>query len=171
MASSIKVRIIDSSFHVILFLGVMCPDGIMVQLYGPFVGRRHDAAMLYESGLLQMLEERFDIDGHIYSLYGDPAYPHSPFLMKPFTFPTGEQRAFNSLMSSVRECVEWGFGKTLALFQALDFSRQHMVFKTKPAIEYKVATFLANCHTCATGSSQIADYFGLRPPTLEEYLA
>lgn len=143
----------------------------MVQLYGPFVGRRHDAAMFQESKLLDDLEKHFRVNGQVYSLYGDPAYPLTAFLLKPVLNPNAEEDEFNSRMSRVRESVEWGFGKTLNLFQALDFSRQQMVYKTKPGTEYKVATFLANCHTRLTGSSQIADYFGLRPPTLEEYLS
>ena len=39
--------------HAIKFQAVAAPDGLIVHLYGPVEGRRHDAAVLAESGLPQ----------------------------------------------------------------------------------------------------------------------
>jgi hypothetical protein len=151
--------------------GVTAPDGIMVNLYGPFVGRRHDSAMLGESGLLDVLDEMMNGLDKVYSLYGDPAYPLSRLLLRPFKGRlTEEQQAFNTSMSMVREGVEWGFGKTVNLFKACDFLPIARVGTSKVALMYKVATFLTNVHTCMHQSSQIADYFALKPPTIQEYL-
>ena len=48
-------------------------------------GRRHDAAMLAESGLLQDLQHHaVSPHGHLMCLYGDPAYPHRVQLQQPF---------------------------------------------------------------------------------------
>ena len=38
-------------------------------------------------------------------------------------------------------------------------------------VQYRVATLLSNWHSCLNGGNQIAQYFGLTTPTLEEYLA
>ncbi|KAL1444406.1 hypothetical protein MTO96_029883 [Rhipicephalus appendiculatus] len=48
------------------------------------------------------------VQGHHYCLYGDPAYPLRPLLLKPYSGAslTPEQVAFNKAMSSVRQAVE-----------------------------------------------------------------
>ena len=42
-----------------VFQSVVAPNGIICHLFGPLEGRRHDAFMLSESGLLQKLEEKW----------------------------------------------------------------------------------------------------------------
>ena len=51
-------------------------------------------------------------------------------------------------MSSVRQCVEWSFGKVITLFGYLDFSRSQVLFRTPVAVNYRVGVLLTNCHTC-----------------------
>ncbi|KAH7939768.1 hypothetical protein HPB52_017261 [Rhipicephalus sanguineus] len=48
-------------------------------------------------------------------IYGDPAYPLRPLLMKPYggAALTATQQEFNSSMSAVRQAVEWGFGEII----------------------------------------------------------
>ncbi|CAN0455769.1 unnamed protein product, partial [Ascophyllum nodosum] len=36
--------------------------------------------------------------------------------------------------------------------------------------QYRVSVFLTNLHTCLNGGNQISDYFGVKPPTAEQYL-
>ena len=61
------------------FQSVMTPAGIVVHLFGPYEGRRHDSSMLDASGILPQLETHMNRPEHLgggpYSLYGDPAYP------------------------------------------------------------------------------------------------
>lgn len=71
-------------------------------------------------------------------------------------------------MSAVRQVVEWGFGKTVALLAFLDFKKSQKIILQNVPQMYKVGTILTNCHTCLYGS-QISMYFGLRPPSLQEY--
>lgn len=54
-------------------------------------------------------------------VYGDPAYPLRPLLMKPYLGAslTPSERAFNYDMSRVRQAVEWGFVKVVAEFAIL----------------------------------------------------
>ncbi|CAN0383785.1 unnamed protein product [Pylaiella littoralis] len=41
--------------HAMKFQGVITPDGLFVDLWGPVVGTRHDSYLLEQSGLLQKL--------------------------------------------------------------------------------------------------------------------
>ena len=112
--------------HVLKFQSVMAPNGIIANLFGPMEGRRHDAAMLAESGLLTKLDRLPMMDNDTpFSIYGDLAYPVRPSLLGPFKGHnlSPEEKVFNKRMSSVRECVEWGFGKITNLFGFLDFRR------------------------------------------------
>ncbi|KAL1426870.1 hypothetical protein MTO96_000407 [Rhipicephalus appendiculatus] len=104
-------------------------------------------------------------------VYGDPAYPLRPLLMKPYVGAslTPSQRAFNNDMSRVRQAVEWGFGKVVPEFAFLDFKKNQKLLRQQVAHMYKVATILANCHTCIYGSI-VSMYFELDPPPLHVYL-
>ena len=71
--------------HALKFQSVMTPFGIIAHLFGPLEGRRHDAAMLQESGLLTLVEQHMQQPGGTYwVLYGDPAYPNRPQLVRPY---------------------------------------------------------------------------------------
>ena len=60
--------------HGLKFQSVALPNGLIGNLYGPAEGRRHDAGMLKDSGLLNDLSRfGFNTRGDVLSLYGDPA--------------------------------------------------------------------------------------------------
>ena len=89
-------------------------------------GKRHDARMLAESGLLENLENfSFSPDGHPLCIYGDPAYPLRVHLQAPFrqAVMTAEMQLFNTSMSAVRVSVEWLFGDVINFFKFLDFKK------------------------------------------------
>ncbi|KAG0442906.1 hypothetical protein HPB47_015497 [Ixodes persulcatus] len=69
-------------------------------------------------GSLRFQRLRRLVQGHSYVLYGDPAYPMGPLLLKPYetTGTTAAQLHFNKEMSTVRQAVEWGFRKIVAEF-------------------------------------------------------
>ena len=102
--------------HALKFQSVALPNGLIGNLYGPVEGRRHDAGMLKDSGLLDMLEAvAYSPRGEVMCLYGDPAYPLRPNLIAPYRpgeVPvfTPEMQEFNQATSSVRVSVEWLFG-------------------------------------------------------------
>ena len=158
--------------HALKFQSVVVPDGMILDMFGPVEGRRHDCALLRESGLLDRLEELpLDRNGHRFCIYGDPAYPIREQLIPPYRGAnlTAAQEAFNRGMSSVRECVEWQFGKILSQFAFLDFKKNLKVFLQPVAKYYLIGALLTNCHTCIY-ESQTGAYFGLQAPTLNEYL-
>ena len=162
--------------HALKFQMVMSPYGIMAHLFGPLEGRRHDAAMLQESGLLSQVEQHMKrgsttSSGKYWILYGDPAYPNRPQILRPFQGArlSPSEAEFNRLMSGARVCVEWGFGNIIRLWAFVDFKKNTKILLQPVAKYYIVATILTNCHACLYGNN-ISEHFGLQPPLLSEYL-
>lgn len=159
--------------HALKFQSIVSPDGLILNLYGPVEGRRHDSAMLQQSDVLHQFEQGnwIDRNGSKFAIYGDPAYPIRECLAAPFRNPTNElEELFNRRMSAVRICVEWQFGKLLTEFAFLDFKKNLKIFLQPVAKLYIVAAILLNCRTCLYGC-QTSEFFELDPPQLEEYLA
>nr|XP_050030147.1 uncharacterized protein LOC126526282 [Dermacentor andersoni] len=76
--------------HILKYQSAMCSNGIVCQLDGPCPGRQHDESRLpcvYSSAVASMR-----------NIYGDPAYPLKPVLMKLYggSSLTTMQLAFNS---------------------------------------------------------------------------
>ena len=158
--------------HGLKFQSVMLPNGIIGDLYGPVEGCRHDAAMLRESALLQRLQQHCHRpDGTPYQLFGDPAYPISPYLLCPFggAVKTKDQEAWNKEMSSVRQAVEWGFGNIVLKFAFLDYKKNMKIYLQPVGVYYVVGVLLVNCHNCLY-SNIISQTFSCHPPLLENYL-
>ena len=112
---------------------------------GPFVGRRHDAGIFQESGLLEQLIGKVNANGDAMYLYGDPAYPLLPQLIVPYRGAnvSPEQHEFNQCMTPPRICVEWGFGEVLKTFAFLDHKKNmKMVSAT-----YRFTVQSCNCAT------------------------
>ena len=93
------------------------PNGLIVNMFGPVEGRRHDAFMLGVSGLPEKLRRLQLPNGDPYVVYGDPAYGVTDNILAPFrgAFLTVEEQEFNKCMSKVRVSVEWAFGKLLSI--------------------------------------------------------
>ena len=128
-------------------------------------GRKHDAGMLADSGLLNDLQRfAFSTTRQPMCLYGDPAYPLRIHLQAPFRIAvlTPAMQAFNSSMSAVHESVEWLFGDIVNYFKFMDFHKNLKIGLSS------VSALLRNAHTCFNGN-QTSEYFNLEPPTLEEY--
>eukprot|EP00854_Cymbomonas_tetramitiformis_P009971 gene9971-11807_t len=132
----------------------------------------HDSFMLRESKLPEELEEYFGDDEIVYMIYGDPAYPISRYLIVGFKGVNlmPDKKALNKFMSSVREAVEWSFGKVLQYYAYLDFKKNMKLLLQPVSQYYKAGVLLSNMHTCLYGSTS-SRYFDCDPPTLEEYLA
>ena len=105
----------------------MKPNGLIANLSGPYEGKRHDAGIFRESNLAHDLSRYMNfLNGEPCCLYGDAAYPISQHLLGPFKGInlTAQELEFNRQMSSVRQCVEWGFNKVIQLFAFLDFKKK-----------------------------------------------
>lgn len=160
-------------FHAIKFQSLLAPNGLVVHLTGPVIGRRHDSYLLQSSGLIPQLEAKFPIAlGRPFHVYGDTAYPLLPHLMTPFKAHvlTPSRKSCNKIMSGIRESVEWGFNKIIQIFAFLDYKKNLKIGLQPVDSYYTVGALLANCHTCLY-NSQTSMYFDCSPPKLEEYLS
>jgi hypothetical protein len=153
--------------HGLKFEMVCLPNGMIAWLSGPYDGRRHDSYMLLCSGLLTRLQQFSDAVGGA-CVFGDAAYPLSSVLQVGFRGVnlTQEQSAYNLVMSSVRESVEWSFGKIVQYYSFLDFRKNLKVMLSPVGKYFIVGAFLTNCHTCVYGSVT-SSFFECFPPTLE----
>ena len=140
-------------------------------------GKRHDAFMLRDSGLLN------DLELHAFSpppaarplcLYGDPAYPLHIHLQGPFrntVHPLNVQmEQFNKSMSYLRSSVEWIFGDIVNYFKFIDFKKTQKIGLSTVGKTYIVSALLRNALTCLYGNTT-SQFLGLEPPTLQDYFA
>ena len=163
--------------HSLKFQSLVIPNGLNANLFGPVEGRRHDAGMLNESGLLNALQTYAHTPtGNPLCVYGDPAYPLRPELMCPYRQGdyagplTPQMRAFNAAMSSVRISVEWLFGEISTYFQVIDFKKNLKIGMSAVGKQYIVCALLRNALTCLYGNTT-SEYFQLDPPAIESYFA
>ena len=154
--------------HGLKFQSVIVPDGMIVQMFGPVEGRRHDTTVLKESKLEQALT---GLPRNAY-VYGDQAYPVRPWLLSPYRGANKPiyMRAWNRRMRTVRISVEHGYKIISSLWAHLIFVPAQRIFNTPVSKQFVACTALTNLHNCLY-PNQISQHFGLRPPTLEEYCA
>ena len=127
--------------------------------------------MLADSGLLRELQQNaFSPTGDAMCVYGDPAYPLRIHLQAPFRerVLTPQMQAYNASMSRVRTSVEWLFGDVINYFKFLDFRKNLKIQLSSVGKIYVVCALLRNALTCLYGN-QTSDFFGIEPPTLQEY--
>ena len=72
-------------------------------------------------------------------------------------------------MNSVCIYFEWLFGDVVSSFVFIDFKKVLKVALSSVGKMYIVAGILRNSLTCMYGHSTLT-YFGLAPPTLQEYI-
>ena len=131
-------------------------------------GKKHDAGMLADSGLLRQLERSaFSLAGQPMCVSGDPAYPLRIHLQAPFRNAalTTQMEAINSAMSAVRSSVEWLFRDIVSYFKFLDFKKNLKIQLSSVGKMYIVCALLRNALTCLYGNTT-ADYFSLEPPSI-----
>ena len=112
-------------FHCLIYQTVTTLDGIIFNLYGPEVGRRHDLTLRRDSGLKGRLQACLNVDGTQFYLYGDAAYMLRPGLQ--VTFPRAgadvEQVDYITRMSAVCVAVEWNYKDLKQLRSFTEFPR------------------------------------------------
>jgi hypothetical protein len=138
--------------HLVKWQGIMLPNGIMPMPFGPINGRHHDAFMLDRSRVVPVMRRACRRAGRTYQLYGDPAYPLSPWLGAPFPSDgliSGQEARFNKTMSAARIAVEWGFGKIKTNWSYLDFKKGMKPYQSDLQKFWPVAQILTNCVTRA----------------------
>ncbi|XP_055349054.1 uncharacterized protein LOC129595944 [Paramacrobiotus metropolitanus] len=158
--------------HVIKFQSLVAPDGLIVNMYGPCEGRRHDMYMLGASKLRHRLRLRNLIWGKDYCIFGDKGYSISAEVQSPYKGGNISEAeiAFNLVMSKCRLIVELGFQRICTQFAFGNYRENQKLFWQQSAKAYLVSAVLANCLTCMYGFELVFQKFGLQPPSLETYL-
>lgn len=58
----------------------MLTNGLISRLYGPYIGRRHDSAILYFSRILDEMSQFLVNSESEFAVYGDPGYSNQRFI-------------------------------------------------------------------------------------------
>jgi hypothetical protein len=150
------------------FQAISAPDGLILHLFGPVEGRRHDMSLYRESLMDDILQNSMVIQGVQYCLYCDPAYCLRPCLQigHQGSNMSPEQLQFNASMSKVRIGLEWAFRD---VFTHIDVARKLKLGGTPVGLWYICSAVLWNFRVCLYGS-QTAESFDCNPPSIEEYL-
>ena len=157
--------------HAIKFQAVSTPNGLVANLFGPVEGKRHDTAMLAQSGLLPLLNQHARApDGSVLCIYGDPAYPLRPQLQTAFkgAHVTDLQKQWNKAMNATRASVEWVFGDIVNYMKFLDFHKNLKIQLSAVGKMYIVCVILQNARSCFYGSVT-SEFFDCQPPNIENY--
>lgn len=145
---------------------------MIAHMFSPIEGRWHNAFMLRVSGLSAKQCQFVQPNGEAYVIYGDPAYGITQNIIAPFrqAHLTDDEQEFNTRISKVQTCVEWGFSKICQNFAYLDFKKNLKILLQPVGKYYLVACILINGHACLYGS-QTTTYFSLELTSLETYLS
>ncbi len=116
--------------------------------------------MFRESKIFLQLHEKVDEHGQpVLPLWGCPQS----------AVQTAQEEAFDQVMSTLRQSIEWDFGDITRTFAFPDFQKNlKLYFQPVGALVgalYKPATILTNCRACLYGS-QTSQYFAVQPPSL-----
>ncbi|KAF7965647.1 hypothetical protein HWV62_42420 [Athelia sp. TMB] len=163
-------------FHALKFQALCIPNGLIAHLFGPEEGRRNDNLLASKSEIFEKCREHakqpLDPDAptgdQYYHLFGDPAYGVSPVLLSPFADPDKNEKAWNSIMSSVRISVEHSFDIVVNNWPFLNAYWKHKVYASPVGTYYRIAVLLTNAINCFH-PNQTAQKYNCPPPTVEEY--
>jgi hypothetical protein len=159
--------------HALKYQGITTPDGMILQLSGPWPGARHDQFMVRESGIQDyMCSLPRREDGAMYVLYADQGYSEDVGIVTPYFDGAinSLHEAFNQQMASSRISVEWAFGNIVQQWASTSFTAtQQMLSNRKVGQVYIVAAFLCNLLNTMSPNNT-SQYFGVQPPSLELYL-
>jgi DDE superfamily endonuclease len=158
-------------FNGLKYQAVTGPDGIILNLFGPWEGRRHDMTLFRESEIEHALSEGLTGGAEQHHLYADSGYVVRPYMLAPFPRQTRDlgELTFNRRMAKVRVTVEWAFKDVKKYFLHQSFS-QKMVLSRVPIGKWYICTALLWNFRVTLYGSPTAAHFDVEPPTLQEYI-
>ena len=152
--------------HGLKFQTVQGTNGLILDYWGPALGRRGDGFMFGRSGILGRLKRLAYWAGKLFYVYGDPAYALSKYVLRGWKGAMSPaQQYFSTKMSRFRITVEWGYGGVVRLFPYLDCKSKMKHGEQPLAKIYAVGVFMYNIHCCYYGN-QISLYFHAKHPVL-----
>jgi len=159
--------------HGLKYQALVAPMGLILDLFGPIVGRMSDSTMLRLSQLEAKLQQISAAVGWQVVAYADSAYAQGPHIMRGLKrnmLHTALMRELQAVLNGPRTSVEWGFGIVKAEWPFICVRRKHRVYLSPVGRIFPLAALLSNCRACHNGGNQISDYFRATMPSLEWYL-
>ena len=159
--------------HCLVYQTITTPDRLILHIYGPEQGRRHDLTLLGNSGIENILQDCSVVGNQQYSIYGDAAYVLCPWLQTAFPTLTATvaQQAYNKSMSAVREAVEWSYRDIKQMWSSQDFHRNMKVRKSPISLLYICGALLCNMKCCFGHGGQVSTYFDCQAPSIGRYFS
>ena len=159
--------------HGLKYQALVAPVGLILDLFGPVVGRFSDSTMLRLSQLQEKLHQLSTTAGWRHVAYADSAYAQGPNIMRGLKrnmIHTALMRELQTVMNRPRTSVEWGFGIVKEENKYITVRRVHKVYLSRVGRVFPLAALLSNCKACCKGGNVISDYFNTTMPSLEWYL-
>ncbi len=152
---------------------VNLPNGMIMHAYGGVSIRHNDSWSLRMSdinGIVSRAQEGSPVQ---YIMYGDSAYTWMSHLKSRYVAALGDnltqrERDEDIAMSSVRESIEWDYGRIKSLWKTIDYKKMLRIGDGLVSDIFITAMLFPNAH-CTMNGSQTTSYFNLMPPTLEEW--
>lgn len=166
--------------HILKYLCITTPDGLIQAAIGPFLGKDHDATLMHDAKINATLLRHFGSPSNYDvppKLYGDVAFAQTPYVARSFR-PNGrdplnaQKTEVNLAFAKVRISIEWAFGKVKTNWAYINDRKNMKIFlSTASAQAFQVAVFLSNCLHCFNPeTNSTTSKFNLRPLMIDEYL-
>ena len=162
--------------HGLQFQGVVAPNGLFIDLFGPVPGRHNDLHLAAQSAIVRRLRSLFRnaVVNMAYRCMGDSIYHLSTSIVRSIQgyFLSAAQKRENTIVSRQRTCVEQAFGFVVRDWKYVDIRVNQRILQSSSGVAraYRVAVLLTNFMSCKY-SNQICLKFGCSPPSLADYLA
>ena len=156
--------------HCLQWQGTSAPDGMIVDLFGPIPGRRHDQAVDDMSRLNERLAAVQEGNALQFKTYLDKGYinkTHEHVAYRGVDLPPQLQLE-NDLMAPQRVGIEWAFNRVCTEFAYIDHYKVQKIQLSAVGKLYYLSALLSNCYTCLY-HSQASTYWNCPPPTLGQY--
>jgi len=165
-------------FHGIKVLTVLFPNGITACVFGPTSARHNDLGVWNLSQLNDTMYEAQHahpaLAGRVYKLFSDGGFPVRQDCLDHGYPPTGPlQVVENYHLNVCRVSIEWSYGILSNLIRICNRFDAFRLFCERPYAyeQLRVSYLLMNCYACFHGNQVSSiNQFGLKPPSIEEYL-
>ena len=165
--------------HNLLFQVLVAPNGLCMDLSGPYLGRLMDLNALADSNIVDRFRQSMvdaNMDPTTKDMLGDKIYPNVNNLKALYTEPMSNQASRdNDQDADTRASVEHFNGKVGNLWNSTRYSERQRIQVNDVGRIYTVAVLLTNTHSLFYGNQSITqftdpnDTLGLDMPTPELY--
>ena len=165
--------------HNLLFIICTGPDGLIMFIGGPYLGKGNDLNALADSDIIAKFRQAIgdaNMDVDDFSMLGDKIFPDVPGLHAMYSEPMNDQARLDNIQDADgRASVEHANGRMLTQWNSMAFSTHQQVQKSDLAKRFIVASVLTNAYSLLEGNQTLAQFTDpnnaneLAMPTLDHY--